>query len=45
MAAQGLLCGGLQVIMQKLSEQDATKLAVVQYADQIMEALLSVFAR
>ena len=41
---QGLLCGVLQVIIQKLAEQEATRMTVVQYADQIMEALLSVFS-
>ncbi|KAK9806952.1 hypothetical protein WJX72_008531 [[Myrmecia] bisecta] len=41
---QGLLCGVLQVIVQKLSETDTTKAAVLQYADAIMEALLSVLA-
>ena len=42
--AQGLLCGVLQVIVQKLSESDATKAGVTAYADAIMEALLRVFA-
>ena len=32
---QGQLCGVLQVIVQKLSEQDDTKVAVLQYADQV----------
>ena len=41
---QGLLCGVLQVIIQKLSDQDSGKAAVTQYADSIMEALLSVMA-
>ena len=41
---QGLLCGVLQVIIQKLSDQDSSKAAVTQYADSIMEALLSVMA-
>lgn len=41
---QGLLCGVLQVIIQKLSEQDVTKAGVTAFADTIMEALLSVFA-
>jgi importin subunit beta-1 len=40
---QGLLCGVLQVIVQKLAETEAGKGTVMQYADQIMEALLSVF--
>lgn len=34
----------LQVIIQKLAEQETTKMTVLQYADQIMEALLSVFS-
>ena len=42
--AQGLLSGVLQVIIQKLSEQDVTKAGVTAFADTIMEALLSVFA-
>ena len=41
---QGLLCGVLQVIIQKLSDQDTSKAAVMQFADNIMEALLSVMA-
>lgn len=40
---QGLLCGVLQVVIQKLAEQDSTKVTVLQYADQIMAALLRVF--
>lgn len=40
---QGQLCGVLQVIMQKLSEVEQYKAAVLQYADQIMETLLRVF--
>ena len=43
-SAQGLLCGVLQVIIQKLAEQESTKVTVLQYSDQIMEALLSVFS-
>ena len=39
---QGLLCGVLQVIVQKLSETERSKLDVVQYADAIMEVLLQV---
>lgn len=34
---QGLLCGVLQVIIQKLSETDATKPGVLQFGDAIME--------
>ena len=41
---QGLLCGVLQVIVQKLSESEANKASVMQCADQCMEVLLSVFA-
>ncbi|KAF8069441.1 KPNB1 [Scenedesmus sp. PABB004] len=41
---QGQLCGVLQVIMQKLSEVEQYKAAVLQYADQIMETLLRVFS-
>lgn len=41
---QGLLCGVIQVIVQKLSEAEEAKAGVLQYADHIMEALLHVFA-
>ncbi|KAL8049422.1 hypothetical protein ABFS82_06G019200 [Erythranthe guttata] len=41
---QGLLCGCLQVIIQKLGVSEATKFAFMQYADQIMSLLLGVFA-
>lgn len=41
---QGLLCGVLQVIIQKLSDQDSSKAAVTQYADNVMDALLGVMA-
>ncbi len=41
--AQGLLCGVLQVIIQKLSETDATKPGVLQFGDAIME--VSTFSR
>ena len=41
-AAQGLLCGVLQVIVQRLSEADTNKAAVLQYADAMMEARLGV---
>ncbi|GAB2255647.1 hypothetical protein Droror1_Dr00009425 [Drosera rotundifolia] len=40
---QGLLCGCLQVIIQKLSSE-STKYVVLQYADQIMGLFLRVFA-
>ena len=32
---QGQLCGVLQVIVQKLSEENDTKAAVLQYADSV----------
>lgn len=41
---QGLLCGVLQVIIQRLSEPDGSKAVVVGYADDIMQCLLAVFA-
>ncbi|KAL8233094.1 hypothetical protein R6Q57_002872 [Mikania cordata] len=41
---QGLLCGCLQVIIQKLAASEATKYAFMQYADQIMNLFLRVFA-
>lgn len=41
---QGLLCGCLQVIIQKLGSLEATKYAFMQYADQIMGLFLRVFA-
>lgn len=41
---QGLLCGVIQVIVQKLTENDAAKAGVLQYSDNIMEVLLRVFA-
>ncbi|KAJ8534694.1 hypothetical protein K7X08_016422 [Anisodus acutangulus] len=41
---QGLLCGCLQVIIQKLGGSDPTKYAFLQYADQIMSLFLRVFA-
>ena len=41
---QGLLCGCLQVIIQKLGASEQTKYALMQYADQIMNLFLRVFA-
>ncbi|GJP60988.1 hypothetical protein CLOP_g18199 [Closterium sp. NIES-67] len=41
---QALLCGVLQVIIQKLGANDATKAGVTQYADQMMALFLRVFA-
>lgn len=43
MLAQGLLCGVLQVIVQKLSESDASKASVLTFSDQCMEILLQIF--
>ncbi|XP_059304553.1 importin subunit beta-1 [Lycium ferocissimum] len=41
---QGLLCGCLQVIIQKLGASEPTKYVFMQYADQIMNLFLRVFA-
>ncbi|KAI3517738.1 hypothetical protein L1887_16957 [Cichorium endivia] len=41
---QGLLCGCLQVIIQKLGSSEPTKYVFMQYADQIMNLFLRVFA-
>ncbi|KAJ8751939.1 hypothetical protein K2173_000685 [Erythroxylum novogranatense] len=41
---QGLLCGCLQVIIQKLGSSEPTKHVFAQYADQIMGLFLRVFA-
>lgn len=41
---QALLCGVLQVIIQKLSSVDETKTVILQAADRIMELFLNVFA-
>eukprot|EP00898_Chlorokybus_atmophyticus_P004073 jgi/Chlat1/4667/Chrsp3S05614 len=41
---QGLLCGVLQVVIQKLGARDSTKPAILQYADKMMELFLRVFA-
>lgn len=41
---QALLCGVLQVIIQKLSSADETKTVILQAADKIMELFLNVFA-
>ncbi|KAF9609907.1 hypothetical protein IFM89_019000 [Coptis chinensis] len=40
---QGLLCGCLQVFIQKLGASDATKYLFMQYADQMMTLFLRVF--
>lgn len=40
---QGLLCGVLQVVIQKLSESDTSKTGLLEKADPIMQALLGVF--
>ncbi|XP_059449667.1 importin subunit beta-1 [Corylus avellana] len=41
---QGLLCGCLQVIIQKLGSSEPTKYVFMQYADQVMGLFLRVFA-
>ncbi|KAJ6795912.1 importin subunit beta-1-like [Iris pallida] len=41
---QGLLCGCLQVIIQKLGSTEPTKYMLMQYADQMMDLFLRVFA-
>ncbi|KAH9321912.1 hypothetical protein KI387_016551 [Taxus chinensis] len=41
---QALLCGVLQVIIQKLGSVDGTKYAIQQCADQMMALFLQVFA-
>lgn len=41
---QGLLCGCLQVIIQKLGSSEQTKYIFMQYADQMMGLFLRVFA-
>ncbi|KAJ7300086.1 hypothetical protein O6H91_19G031700 [Diphasiastrum complanatum] len=41
---QALLCGVLQVMIQKLGANEATKYGIVQYADQMMGLFLRVFA-
>lgn len=41
---QALLCGVLQVIIQKLGASEVTKYGVVQYADNMMGLFLRVFA-
>jgi importin subunit beta-1 len=40
----GLLCGCLQVIIQKLGSSEHTKYGFLQYADQIMGLFIRVFA-
>ncbi|GFH22291.1 importin N-terminal domain-containing protein, partial [Haematococcus lacustris] len=40
---QTQLCGVLQVIVQKLADEEDTKPAVLPYADSIMETLLRIF--
>ncbi|KAK4802551.1 hypothetical protein SAY86_000754 [Trapa natans] len=41
---QGLLCGCLQVIIQKLGSSEATKYVFLQCADQMMSLFLRVFS-
>ncbi|ERN06608.1 importin subunit beta-1 [Amborella trichopoda] len=41
---QGLLCGCLQVIIQKLGSLESTKFVILQCADQMMALFLRVFA-
>lgn len=41
---QGLLCGCLQVFIQKLGASEPTKYVFMQYADQMMSLFLRVFA-
>ncbi|XP_047333242.1 importin subunit beta-1-like [Impatiens glandulifera] len=40
---QGLLCGCLQVMIQKLGSSDVTKYVFLQFADQMMGLFLKVF--
>lgn len=40
---QGLLCGVLQVVVQKLSDNDSGKTSLLEKADSIMQALMGVF--
>ncbi|KAL2542279.1 Importin subunit beta-1 [Abeliophyllum distichum] len=40
---QGLLCGCLQVLIQKLGSSEPTKYAFMKYADEIMNLFLRVF--
>ena len=40
---QGVLCGVLQVIIQRLTEDQAMRSFVVQFADKIMQTMLQVF--
>ncbi|KAL5551558.1 hypothetical protein UlMin_001734 [Ulmus minor] len=41
---QGLLCGCLQVMIQKLGSAEPTKYSFLQFADQMMNLFLRVFA-
>lgn len=40
---QGHLCGVLQVVIQKLSDNDSGKTSLLEKADPIMQALMGVF--
>ncbi|GLT90721.1 hypothetical protein SLE2022_086400 [Rubroshorea leprosula] len=42
--SQGLLCGCLMVIIQKLGSSEQTKFVFMQFADQMMSLFLRVFA-
>ncbi|CAI0397471.1 unnamed protein product [Linum tenue] len=44
LSSDGLLCGCLQVIIQKLGASEQTKYGFMQFADQIMGLFLRVFA-
>ena len=41
---QSLLCGCLQVIIQKLGASQSTKYGIVQYSDQMMNIFLRIFS-
>ncbi|XP_078428286.1 ARM repeat superfamily protein [Wolffia australiana] len=41
---QGLLCGCLQVIVQKLGSAEPSKQAILQYGDQMMDLFVRVFS-
>lgn len=41
---QSLLCGCLQVIIQKLGASESTKYGILQYSDQMMNIFLRIFS-